>query len=155
MLLSITTTHRPATDLGYLLRKNPARAASFDLAFGRAHVVYPEAADDRCTAALVLDIDPVGLVRGRRGPAGAGGPLEATARLQGLLARLGALVAVVADDKPYWVGDAEVETLLRHGAGWLRAPLEQGEIARDYLRRRGGVVRDAPAGLSADVPPDA
>ncbi|MEN6626660.1 MAG: 3' terminal RNA ribose 2'-O-methyltransferase Hen1 [Candidatus Sumerlaeia bacterium] len=71
MLLTITTTRRPATDLGYLLHKNPARAQSFDLAFGRAHVFYPEAADERCTAALLLDIDPIGLVR-RRGPAGEG-----------------------------------------------------------------------------------
>src|SRR5215216_3556150 len=68
MLLTITTTRRPATDLGYLLHKNPARAQSFDLSFGRAHVVYPEASDESCTAALLLDVDPVGLVRGRRGP---------------------------------------------------------------------------------------
>ena len=65
MLLTITTTYSPATDLGYLLAKNPARAQTFDLSFGRAHVVYPEASVDRCTAALLLDIDPVGLVRGR------------------------------------------------------------------------------------------
>ena len=75
MLLTITTTHRPATELGFLLHKNPARSQSFDLSFGRAHVLYPEAADDRCTAALVLDVDPVGLVRGRRGPEGEGGLL--------------------------------------------------------------------------------
>src|SRR6266513_5667452 len=66
MLLTITTTHAPATDLGYLLHKNPARLQSFDLSFGRAHVFYPEAGDERCTAALLLDVDPVGLVRGRR-----------------------------------------------------------------------------------------
>src|SRR5206468_1857550 len=65
MLLQLTTTHRPATDLGYLLHKNPARAQSFDLSFGQAHVFYPEAAEERCTAALLLDVDPVGLVRGR------------------------------------------------------------------------------------------
>lgn len=65
MLLTISTTHRPATDLGYLLAKNPARLQSFVLPFGQAHVVYPEATDERCTAALLLDIDPVGLVRGR------------------------------------------------------------------------------------------
>jgi 3' terminal RNA ribose 2'-O-methyltransferase Hen1 len=67
MLFTITTTHTPATDLGYLLMKNPARAQSFDLAFGQAHVFYPEATPDRCTAVLVLDVDPVGLVRGRKG----------------------------------------------------------------------------------------
>ena len=76
MLLALTTTLRPATDLGDLLHKNPARAQVFDLAFGRAHVFYPEAAPDRCTAALLLDVDGVGLVRGRHGPAGEGGLLQ-------------------------------------------------------------------------------
>jgi 3' terminal RNA ribose 2'-O-methyltransferase Hen1 len=71
VLLTVTTTHRPATDLGYLLHKNPARAQSFPQSFGVAHVVYPEAADDRCTAALLLDIDPIELVRGSRGRSGA------------------------------------------------------------------------------------
>jgi len=70
MLLSITTTHRPATDLGYLLHKNPARSQELELAFGRAHMFYPEATDERCTFALVLDVDPVGLVRGREGKDG-------------------------------------------------------------------------------------
>ena len=72
MLLTITTTHAPATDLGYLLHKSPARLQSFDLSFGRAHVFYPEAGDERCTAALLLDVDPVGLVRGRPGSGGEG-----------------------------------------------------------------------------------
>ena len=65
MLLTITTTHRPATDLGYLLHKHPDRFQSYDLSFGKAHVFYPEATDDRCTACLLLDVDPVGLVRGK------------------------------------------------------------------------------------------
>jgi 3' terminal RNA ribose 2'-O-methyltransferase Hen1 len=76
MLLTITTTHQPATDLGYLLHKNPARLHSFDLSFGKAHVFYPKATPDRCTAALLLDVDPVGLVRNRKGPAGEGGTLD-------------------------------------------------------------------------------
>src|SRR5581483_3786400 len=76
MLLTITTTKAPATDLGYLLHKNPSRLQSFPLAFGEAHVFYPEVAAERCTAALLLDIDPVGLVRKKRGPAGEGGLLE-------------------------------------------------------------------------------
>ncbi len=75
MLLSITTTHRPATDLGYLLAKNPARCQSFDLAFGRAHVFYPVVREERCTSALLLDLDPVSLVRGWRGPTGESGGL--------------------------------------------------------------------------------
>src|SRR2546423_3691178 len=76
MLLSITTTHEPATDIGFLLRKNPTRAQSFDLSFGKAHVFYPEAAPKRCTVALLVEVDPVHLVRKRRGPAGEGGALE-------------------------------------------------------------------------------
>ncbi len=76
MLLTITTTHAPATDLGYLLHKNPAHAQSFALSFGQAHVCYPEAGENRCTAALLLDVDAVGLVRSRRGPAGEGRTLE-------------------------------------------------------------------------------
>jgi 3' terminal RNA ribose 2'-O-methyltransferase Hen1 len=75
MLLTVTTTHRPATDLGYLLAKNPARCQSFSLSFGQAHVFYPEAKEDRCTAALLLDLDPVGLVRGWNGPSGENGAL--------------------------------------------------------------------------------
>ena len=67
MLLTIATTHRPATDLGYLLHKNPARAQTFDLTFGKAHVFYPEATAARCEAALLLDVDPVRLVRGAGG----------------------------------------------------------------------------------------
>src|ERR1700736_5666617 len=67
MLLTITSTHTPATDLGYLLHKNPAKLHSLDLSFGRAHVFYPEAVPERCTAALLLDVDPVGLVRGKLG----------------------------------------------------------------------------------------
>jgi hypothetical protein len=60
MLLTITTTHRPATDLGYLLHKRPDRLQSFPLSFGQAHVFYPEASPEHCTAALFLDIAPVG-----------------------------------------------------------------------------------------------
>ncbi len=66
MLLTISTTHHPATDLGYLLVKHPDRCQVFSLAHGQAHVFYPEASEERCTAALLLDFDPVGLVRGRR-----------------------------------------------------------------------------------------
>ncbi|HEX2205190.1 MAG TPA: hypothetical protein VHG91_17900, partial [Longimicrobium sp.] len=211
MLLTIRTTHRPATDLGYLLAKNPARAQSFDLGFGKAHVFYPEATDEACTAALLLDVDPVELVRGKGGAEGAldqyvndrpyvassflsvalsrvlrsamagasrdrpelaetpiplearvaavpapGGEaflrrlfeplgyalgveahpldperpewgdsrvftvtLQATKRLSELLTHLYVLVPVLDGAKHYWVGDAEVEKLLRHGEGWL------------------------------------
>ena len=70
MILTISTTHRPATDLGFLLHKNPERHQSVELGFGIAHVFYPEAGDDRCEAAVLLDVDPIALVRNRRGPAG-------------------------------------------------------------------------------------
>jgi len=72
MLLSITTTHRPATDLGYLLHKSPARLHSVELTFGTAHVSYPEASDDRCTMTLLVEVDPVGLVRKPKGSGEAG-----------------------------------------------------------------------------------
>jgi len=245
MLLTITTTHSPATDLGYLLHKNPARAQSFDLSFGRAHVVYPDASEERCTVALVLDIDPVGLVRGRRGPAGEGGllgqyvndrpyvassflsvaisnvfasamagrskerpelaeaaiPLEArlsvvpcrggetllrrlfeplgytvtaephaldsrspewgtsryftltlsaTHRLRDLLTHLYVLVPVLDDEKHYWVGDDEVDKLLRHGEGWLAVHPDRALIARRYLKHRHSLVRDAIARLVSE-----
>ncbi|HEY8081800.1 MAG TPA: 3' terminal RNA ribose 2'-O-methyltransferase Hen1, partial [Acidimicrobiales bacterium] len=70
MLLTITTTHEPATDLGFLLHKNPERPQSVELSFGVAHVFYPEATTERCTAAVLVEVDPVGLVRGHRGPKG-------------------------------------------------------------------------------------
>ena len=65
MLLTITTTYQPATDLGYLLAKHPDRVQDFNLAFGKAHVFYPEVSEERTTAALLLDINPIGLVRGK------------------------------------------------------------------------------------------
>ncbi|MFI9642728.1 3' terminal RNA ribose 2'-O-methyltransferase Hen1 [Micromonospora sp. NPDC051925] len=73
MLLTLTTTHRPATDLGYLLVKHPDRVHEFDLPAGTAHVFYPEATDQRCTAALLVEVDPqrLGVGRGRRGKAAA------------------------------------------------------------------------------------
>lgn len=82
MLLTITATARPAgeggpedaTDLGYLLHKNPSRVQQFEISAGTAHVFYPEATQARCTAALLVEIDPVALVRGRHGkPAGGEG----------------------------------------------------------------------------------
>ncbi|WP_344470159.1 3' terminal RNA ribose 2'-O-methyltransferase Hen1 [Nonomuraea monospora] len=65
MLLTITTTARPATDLGFLLHKHPDRVQEFSQSFGKATVFYPEAAEERCTVALMLDVDPIALVRSR------------------------------------------------------------------------------------------
>jgi 3' terminal RNA ribose 2'-O-methyltransferase Hen1 len=82
MLLTISLTRSadaPATDLGYLLHKHPGRLQSFGMSYGQAHVFYPEASEERCTAALLLDVDPVALVRGRASAGGGsseGGTLE-------------------------------------------------------------------------------
>lgn len=65
MLLTITTTHQPAHDLGYLLHKHPERLQSFPLSFGQAHVYYPVVSEESCTACLLLEVDAVGLVRGK------------------------------------------------------------------------------------------
>ncbi len=249
MLLTITTTHEPATDLGYLLHKNPARLHSFELSFGQAHVFFPEATRERCTAAIVLDVDPVGLVRNRRGPAGEGGtldqyvndrpyvassflsvaisrvlasalggrskgrpelaqtaiplqanisvlacrggekflrrlfeplgyevsaerhPLDQTfpewgeslyytvklsgiVRLQDLLTHIYVLIPVLDNEKHYWVGDDEVEKLLRHGGGWLSAHPEREEITKRYLKYRRDLAREALARLVDEESPD-
>jgi 3' terminal RNA ribose 2'-O-methyltransferase Hen1 len=76
MLLTLTTTHVPATDLGYLLAKNPARWHEAELNPGRALVFYPEASTTRCTAALLLEIDPIALARGQGTRPDNAAPLE-------------------------------------------------------------------------------
>lgn len=64
MILELSTTHRPATDLGYLLHKNPGRVHAAEVGFGNALVFFPEATEDKCTAVLMIEVDPVRLVRG-------------------------------------------------------------------------------------------
>jgi 3' terminal RNA ribose 2'-O-methyltransferase Hen1 len=73
MLLTITTTHFPAADLGFLLEKHPGKVHEFELSAGRATVFYSEATDERCSVALLLDIDPIGLVRSQAAKAGDAG----------------------------------------------------------------------------------
>jgi len=65
VLLTVTTTHEPATDLGFLLHKHPDRVHQANLAYGSATVFFPEASEQRCTAALLLEVDPIGLVKAR------------------------------------------------------------------------------------------
>ena len=245
MLLTITTTQPPATDLGYLLHKHPAKLQSFELPFGQAHVFYPEATEARCTAALLLDVDAVGLIRrGVRfprldqyvndrpyvassflsvaiarvfGTALAGrcaarpelaaeplplrasiavlpsvggedlpprlfeplgyavravrhplderfpewGPspyfaveLEGRVRLSELLTHLYVLVPVLDADKHYWVGEAEVDKLLRRGEGWLAAHPDRNLIVGRYLKRRRSLRDRALARLLEDGQPD-
>jgi 3' terminal RNA ribose 2'-O-methyltransferase Hen1 len=249
MLLTITYEQPPATDLGYLLHKNPARAQSFELPFGKAHVFYPSADNEICTAALLLDVDPVGLVRGRHGPAGEGRALEqyvndrpyvassfmsvaigqvfgtamsgrsqsrqdladsplplkarisalpcragedllrrlfeplgyevsvqghtldekfpewgesrvftvelrGNVRLRDLLTHLYVLIPVLDDEKHYWVGEDEVEKLLRRGAGWLSAHPERQLITDRYLKHQRHLARAALARLAEEDQPD-
>ncbi|WP_328379036.1 3' terminal RNA ribose 2'-O-methyltransferase Hen1 [Streptomyces sp. NBC_01020] len=83
MFLTISTTgtpERPATDLGFLLHKHPDKAQAFSTSHGTAHVLYPEATAERCTAALLLEVDPVALVRRGRGKGRGGAPDAALAQ---------------------------------------------------------------------------
>jgi 3' terminal RNA ribose 2'-O-methyltransferase Hen1 len=251
MLLTLTTTHRPATDLGFLLRKHPERPQMFDLGFGQAHVLYPEATEERCTAALILDIDPIALVRGWPGRSGGsegglltqyvndrpyaassflsvalsrvfgsamggrseareelatkaiplvarimpldcrgglelaerlfaplgyalagspipdrrGGPsrywdvtISGTVPLAQLLTHLYVLIPVLDDEKHYWVGDDEIDKLLRKGEGWLPQHPERELITRRYLKHGRRLTRLALERLAelddAAVPDD-
>ena len=67
MILTITYEGKNTQDLGYLLYKNPNRPQVFNMNFGKAYVFYPEVSEERTTAALLLSIDPVDLVRGKEG----------------------------------------------------------------------------------------
>ncbi len=83
VFLTISTTgtpERPATDLGFLLHKHPDKAQAFSTSYGKAHVVYPEASVERCTAALLLEVDAVALVRRGKGKGRGGAPDAALAQ---------------------------------------------------------------------------
>jgi 3' terminal RNA ribose 2'-O-methyltransferase Hen1 len=245
MFLSIATTHRPATDLGYLLHKHPDRLHEIELAFGNAWVFYPDASDMRCEAVLVLDVDPVGLVRGkgqadgllaeyvndrpyaassflsvalnkafrtamsgvcnqRQELADSAIPLEAVVtplptrggeklvrmlfeplgwsvhidpvvdsdaasiskpfarvmlagvdRLSTLLNHLYVLVPVLDDSKHYWVGEDEIDKLLKRGEGWLDQRPAKDLIVRRYLRHRGVLARAALERLAPETQEEA
>lgn len=158
MLLTITNTHKPATDLGYLLHKNPARAQSFNLSFGQAHVFYPEVTDERCTAALLLDVDPVALVRGQRGRGGEGRtlaqyvndrPYVASSFLSVAISQvLGSALGGRCKDRP-----EAVETALHLEAHLDVVPSRGGE---EFLHRLfeplGYTVRDEPFPLDSNFP---
>jgi len=239
MLLTISADI-PVSDLGYLLHKNPARLHTFDLSFGKAHVFYPETGYSRSEAALLLDVDPIGLVRGRSHAAEAGlhqyvndrpyaassflsvaisqvfgtamggrskerqeladtpihfdalitalpcrGGLELLSRLFGplgyeveakgyhfdehfsdwgpspyhtvrlrnrvylrdLLTHIYVLVPVLDAEKHYWVGEDEVEKLLRKGEGWLVNHPERQTIVNRYLKYDRKLTRSAFARL--------
>jgi hypothetical protein len=58
MLLTITTTYKPATDLAYLLHKSPFRCQAAPMPFGMANLFFPETTKEKCTFAVPLDIEP-------------------------------------------------------------------------------------------------
>ncbi|MBM7804951.1 3' terminal RNA ribose 2'-O-methyltransferase Hen1 [Geodermatophilus bullaregiensis] len=124
MLVTLSTTHVPATDLGFLLHKNPARAQQVEVSTGTAHVFYPEATDRRCTVALLLEVDPVGLVR--------------TARAGGTE---GAALAQYVNDRPY-----AASSLLAVALGRAFASARRG-----VSRERPGLV-DVALPLEVHVP---
>ncbi|MGW0415696.1 3' terminal RNA ribose 2'-O-methyltransferase Hen1 [Streptomyces collinus] len=83
MFLTISTrgtAAHPATDLGFLLHKHPDKAQTFSTSYGTAHVLYPEADAERCTAALLLEVDTVALVRRGKGKGRGGAPDAALAQ---------------------------------------------------------------------------
>ncbi|MFG3698757.1 3' terminal RNA ribose 2'-O-methyltransferase Hen1 [Micromonospora sp. NPDC047620] len=138
MLLTLTTTHRPATDLGHLLVKHPDRAHSFDVPVGTAHVFYPEAGEQRCTAALLLDVDPLRLAGAR----GKGRSRQQAAPPEGFT--LGRYV----NDRPYAASSLLSSALSKVYRSALRGESrERPELARTpiplevrvpVLRCRGG-----------------
>ena len=108
MLLTITYREKPATDLGFLLHKHPARPQTFELSFGKVYVFYPKAEPEECTAALLLDLDPIDLARGKAGT-GFGGlfdyindrPYAASSFLSTALARVyGSAMSGSCKEKP-------------------------------------------------------
>jgi 3' terminal RNA ribose 2'-O-methyltransferase Hen1 len=242
MLLTITYTGKNTTDLGYLLYKNPYRPQVFELNHGKAYVFYTEVSDECTTAALLLDIDPIDLARGKQGSQGGGlfdyvndrpyvsSSLMSTAiskvfgtaltgradkhqslsdslldlsatismlpcrgeqvmlnrifeplgyelsyetfvsdelfpgwgeskyvnltikghvRLRDLLKHIYVLIPVFDRQKHYWVGEDEVEKLLRMGEDWLAGHPERAYITGRYLNRRRSLVNMAFERLAA------
>ena len=130
MFLSIATTHRPATDLGFLLRKNPTRLHEEALPFGRALMAYPEASEARCEFVLALDVDPVALVRGRPG---------------------GALAPYVSD-RPYAASSFLAVAIARSlGAAMGGRSRERPELAEQAIPLEA-VVAPVPLRSRADLP---
>ncbi|MRG97227.1 3' terminal RNA ribose 2'-O-methyltransferase Hen1 [Polyangium spumosum] len=139
MLFTLRATGPHASGLGYLLHKHPDKLQTFPLAFGRAHVFYPEAADEAVTAALLVELDPVALVRGRPGSSEGGlvdqyvndRPYAASSFLSVAIAQvLGSALAGRCKDRPELVAtpiplEAKLSAVpCRGGAALLRALFE-------------------------------
>lgn len=244
MILSITTTHTPATDLGFLLHKHPDKLQSIALALGQAHIFYPIAEESECTICLALDINPLDLVRNKKGsrafflqqhyvndrtytansflstaivkafgsaingtcqtmpelvetpiplkatisslkidtdfsyleklftPLGytisyeilplddqfpswgeskyVNLTIENTIKLKDLLSQIYLFILVLDNERHYWVGQSEVEVLVRRGGDWLeKHPLKEW-ITRRYLRNVKTYMNEALLKLAGE-----
>jgi 3' terminal RNA ribose 2'-O-methyltransferase Hen1 len=155
VLITLSTTHRPATDLGWLLHKHPDRVQSFSLPFGEARVFYPEAGEERCTVALMLDVDPVGLVR--RGPAARFALVEYV-NDRPYVASSFMSVALVSVFKTAMAGRCDGHEELAAGAlpfeAWLPAvPTRGGEgLARRLFEPLGYAVDARPLEIDPEFP---
>jgi 3' terminal RNA ribose 2'-O-methyltransferase Hen1 len=156
MLLSITTTHRPATDLGYLLHKNPANVRTVKVSFGEAHVFFPEASDGRCTAALLLEVDPIGLTRRGRGRSSFAladyvndRPYVASSFMSSAIARLfGTAMTGRSDDRPELAA-----TPIPLSISMPAVPARGGdELVRKLFEPLGYTVSTAPIVLDERFP---
>ena len=156
MLLTITSTTEPATDLGFLLHKNPAAIRKVDLAFGKAHVFYPEASETRCTAALLVEIDPVGLVRRGRGSQSFSladyvndRPYVASSFMSVAIAKLyGTALSGRSDDRPELA-----DTPIPLEAHLPAVPCRGGEgLTRELFEPLGYEVQATPIALDAERP---
>jgi 3' terminal RNA ribose 2'-O-methyltransferase Hen1 len=156
VLITLSTTHRPATDLGWLLHKHPDRAQSFSLPFGQARVFYPEAGEERCTVALMLDIDPVGLVR--RGRQSTNFALAEYVNDRPYVASSFMSVALVNVFKTAMAGRCEGHEELAAMAlpleAWLPAVPTRGgdELARRLFEPLGYAVDARPLELDPEFP---
>lgn len=240
MILTINVSGKMSFALSHLLRKNPSRSQSFEMTFGKAHVFYPVNTEESCTCVLLLDVDPVGLVRKKQGsdfaleqyvndrpyvassfmsvaiskvfgsalagkctshpelteealnlrvtlcalpsrggesflrslfeplgykidaermvldekfPQWGESPyftltLSHQLKLYELLTHLYVLIPVLDNSKHYWVGNDEVEKLLRHGEGWLDTHPSKDTIALRYLKHRRNLAREALSRLT-------
>lgn len=82
--------------------------------------------------------------------------LKGTCPLQALLSHFYVLVPVLDDEKHYYVGEDEVEKLLRRGERWLPSHPERDLITERYLKYQRSLVREALARLQEDAAvPDA
>ncbi|HVD69860.1 MAG TPA: 3' terminal RNA ribose 2'-O-methyltransferase Hen1 [Actinomycetota bacterium] len=156
MLLTITSSTPPADDLGYLLHKNPANLRTVDLAFGRAHVFWPGSSPERASVSLLVEVDPVGLVRRGRGTAGFAlaehvndRPYVASSLMSVAIARLfGTAMSGRSDDRP-----DRVDAVLNLTAALPVVACRDGEpLLRRLFEPLGYRVEASPIPLDPSVP---